>query len=569
MAIFNAKARSKMNYGATIALNHSDKIKELNIIQNKFIAVSTHRKKGTPTFILQSITKQDDINTVVEFELLKQYARIMHAPTGHPLIKLRNKYNNIINNTNWSKNTKRWKNTAIHRIMQLGRKTPELSINKANTHITPQHYKSPELFLIVPHPHIVFILTNQHPILNVPNTIVVFTDGSAFGNPGRGGFAWWISIKYQYKETCKTPTSITIMEIKAIKHLCNWVLENKDIIQKNDIYIYTDSRNAIRWLKCLEIPKYFYAYDLIQQTIKLMNKIIINNKLNIIKIKSKETGNKFADRLAKEAAKQAKLSPDFQHQTTYQTTMNQIKLHFRNEKKTTWKKIAKNNKHKLIYCFCPKGLPTKFFKAYNKLTKKEIIIITRLLTGHHGLNYYKHRKWSKNKSKVINPLITRTQDINSNLLSKEAYLKCLHSQISTNHQTNPHQGSNHRNKGYFIHDEINNTIKWKENPDKEYTPNLQTGHEISPICKCNKGYETLTHFILNCDLYIPQRQSLYGKLSSIHWSFKYWCRWDIQGILYPFTYSDFNWNHVLKIWKALYIYAYQTNRFRQSESDKS
>ena len=141
------------------------------------------------------------------------------------------------------------------------------------------------------------------------------------------------------------------------------------------------------------------------------------------------------------------------------------------------------NKNALIYRFCPNGLPSKFHSALDKLNQHEQMVIIRIITQHSGLKYYQHRKWSSDKENVCNETFDDIDD--------EKY---VHSQyLQRTKQT------------------------------KKISDNI-----ISPFCSCNKNYETITHFILNCDLYIPQRKILHKSLSKIHYYFKYFWRWDIQ-----------------------------------------
>ena len=147
LAIFNAKAISKFNYGAILTINNDKKIKELNKIQNKYIAVATHRKRGTPGILLNHISNQKPLKELMRFELLKQYARVMHAPPGHPLQKVKILYDKLSE----TENGRKWKSLSISRIMKEGFDAKNhLSINKAITKIPTDYYKAPQTFTHVP-----------------------------------------------------------------------------------------------------------------------------------------------------------------------------------------------------------------------------------------------------------------------------------------------------------------------------------------------------------------------------------------------------------------------------------
>ena len=131
-----------------------------------------------------------------------------------------------------------------------------------------------------------------------------------------------------------TTTTISFMEIQALRSLTRWLILSNT--KNKNIYIYCDSLVSLRWIKCVDLPKYYRTYIEVQNIIQDLNDLSTNNKIHLLKVRSKWAGNKEADRLAKEAAQKASLDTYLAHTTTYQTTKAEVKQYMRNRHKAIW-----------------------------------------------------------------------------------------------------------------------------------------------------------------------------------------------------------------------------------------
>ena len=158
----------------------------------------------------------------------------------------------------------------------------------------------------------VSIPSSNEIVMQRKGVLDLFTDGSCKPNPGPGGCAVHCP---QFKEfdtqyVITHPTTINYAEQCGIEQAVLLVEENQDFLFKNgilEISIFTDSLFAFNNMRYNNINEIKYYHDKIEQIFRKINKLK-DFKFNIIKIKAhqKVLENERADKMAKEAASDAK-----------------------------------------------------------------------------------------------------------------------------------------------------------------------------------------------------------------------------------------------------------------------
>ena len=372
------------------------------------------------------------------------------------------------------------------------------------------------------------------------NSYIFYLDGSCKPNPGPGAGAYYSPnfIIRSKLEPIMHDTTINYAELKAFDLVfksINQLYKDKSIEMKN-VTIYTDSLFCCNLFKITGFAKLDYYYQLLQKIFKKINgihKIANGMKIKIIKIKSHSNieGNEIADIIAKKGADLANEAKYKKNALKYNTFNNPI--------------IVDNNKYNSILKKMINNENLNELKQYQKglLTKDkekfycENIFIQMMKYGNNGdeisMDGYKfmnHEFKYLNQKEVslINKL--RTEHINLN------------------------------NYIYYYHE--------KNNKEKKEVTN---GKCIN--CKCN---ETISHYILECNMFDQQRKILFKKLRKIDIKFKNRNNVSIIEILFPHIWqinytkdldsdyklkNDRNTRIRIEILKAIIEFVRKTERF--------
>ncbi len=146
-----------------------------------------------------------------------------------------------------------------------------------------------------------------------PNTIIVYTDGSCLGNPGIGGWGWYIPATGQNESGSEnSKTTNNRMEMMAVIKAITYLIQND---MKENIHIYSDSKYIVdcinnKWFEKWEKNSWqtknetpVKNRDLWENILNIISKYD-KNKIDFFWVKghSNNVGNEEANRLAKEAA---------------------------------------------------------------------------------------------------------------------------------------------------------------------------------------------------------------------------------------------------------------------------
>lgn len=164
-----------------------------------------------------------------------------------------------------------------------------------------------------------------------PNALKIYTDGSAFDNPGeRCGFAYVVEFpdsldraQETYQETRNGSTinrmelSSVISAMKKVISLCNEIDVTRELILTDSSYMNDNQGRANTWRKN-KWQKFDGSpvenSDLWQEFLSVRNKVRCSLDINFIKGKS-NPATKYVDKLAKQAAKETLGKRDTGHQS--------------------------------------------------------------------------------------------------------------------------------------------------------------------------------------------------------------------------------------------------------------
>ena len=223
-------------------------------------------------------------------------------------------------------------------------------------------------------------------------TAIAFTDGSCLGNPGPCGAGACLFLP-GHTEPCtlKHPVSscgsILLGELIAIKLAVKHIQTNttgndlRNVIEK--LHIFSDSQCAIGHLRLGWEPKSHKAtIQEVQTDIKNLEQAGVKVEISWTPGHSDIKGNELADKLAKEAAEEAKEKKDLPPVIT----MGDVKTAARESGRKKWQDMwekAEAGRH--LFTYRPK-VGYKFKHKFD--TRKGESIISQLRTGYVRLNEY-------------------------------------------------------------------------------------------------------------------------------------------------------------------------------------
>ena len=306
------------------------------------------------------------------------------------------------------------------------------------------------------------------------NNLLVYTDGSCDPNPGPGGYGTYdTQQQIKINQYIDHPTTINYCELIAIKN----VLENHynnifQLQQQNTqfISIFTDSMFCINLFSISGYPQDKYYWDIINICLKLVNQFNKNNiTINLIKVPAHKDiiGNNIADEQAKIAS-------------------------------SISKEAIKNKDNIIIFEKTPAIVDnTIMMERLNQLENKQ-----------------KEKALLLRKQKVDNGIFDPTTEIKSNnLLLKSLFVR----------------DSNYNKINKFAGKCLLNDMRGLTSLDARIISKLRTEtaylalylkHYVGVgdgICKnCNSNcFETVSHYLLECDKYNVQRIKWRRKMSKI------------------------------------------------------
>ena len=131
----------------------------------------------------------------------------------------------------------------------------------------------------------IIIDTSKKVIIYEDNMDKYYTDGSNIKNPGHGGYAWLKlnNDKLVNKLTTNDygygfdpiPTTILMNEASALILLLKHVIKDKNINNKNIMYVHIDNLPLLNLIKGISFPKYDSIKKLIENIYDLCNKELI------------------------------------------------------------------------------------------------------------------------------------------------------------------------------------------------------------------------------------------------------------------------------------------------------
>ena len=225
-------------------------------------------------------------------------------------------------------------------------------------------------------------------------TAIAFTDGSCLGNPGPcGAGACKFPPGHTEPSLLKHPVSSygsillgELIAIKlAVKHIQSKTTE-ADLRNTEKLHIFSDSQCAIGHLVLGWEPKsHKSTIQEVKTDIKKLEESGVKVEISWTPGHSDIKGNEYADKLAKEAADEAKERIDLPPVIT----MGDVKTAARESGRKKWQDMwEKSEKGRHLFNFRPKV----DHKIKHKLeTKKGEIIISQLRNGYAKLNEYLHK----------------------------------------------------------------------------------------------------------------------------------------------------------------------------------
>ena len=216
-------------------------------------------------------------------------------------------------------------------------------------------------------------------------TTIALTDGSCLGKPGSCGVGACHTEPSLLKHPVSSYGSILLGELivikLAVKHTQSKTTE-ADLRNTEKLHIFSDSKCAIGHLVLGWEPKSH------KSTIQEVKTDITKLKESGVKVEISWTptkGNEYVDKLAKEAADEAKERIDLPPVIT----MGDIKTAARESGRKNWQDVWEKSEKGRHFS----TIGQKVHKIKHKLeTKKGEIIISHLRTGYVKLNEYLHRK---------------------------------------------------------------------------------------------------------------------------------------------------------------------------------
>ena len=217
-----------------------------------------------------------------------------------------------------------------------------------------------------------------------------FTDGSCLTNPGPCGAGAVIYHPEGHFDSIKRPVashgSILLGELVAILSVMEHILTNSHQIDQEEIRIFCDSQTAVGMLTLNWTSNHYQ--DVIKRIKEAMSTLKFRGwKIEIVWTPghSEVEGNEVADRLAKEAAVEAK---DLEEETSV-VTVQDIKRHARASIRRKWQQRWDISEFGRDFYLCKPFLVSNPRLDFpNTRMFKQIL---QLRTGYSMLNDYRHK----------------------------------------------------------------------------------------------------------------------------------------------------------------------------------
>lgn len=523
--IYSSKIRSKIEYGMIYYFNNDSILKQFQTIQNSFIKLAFDIKyKSFPIDILHFISNLPPLKYRLKFHQSRLYARIIHNGINHPLnvsyetykehqnfiqkqIKMLENTNNnkVINpkfniNINCKQNIKqleksKWYifHSPIYKSIQndiSGNLVMNEYVNFIHNN-TINNITSIKTYSTDLNDKVIIDLNENH-INYVLNCAKFYTDGSNIKNPGKGGYA--------YVEV--------INDINNEEKIDNWYYNSLPYITTitiNEIYAIKDLLNFI-------LRKYNKNIDVIY--------IHVDN-LPVLSFIKRESFPKYNNikNLLQEIYKLC--NEIIYKKKTNLIYFKKIRSHtgnFGNEWADFFAKIAAKNckinqNHLIPYQITLSQIHTVIKNQWKKEWNER---------DNKNCSFYKfNNKLNKKLYHIFKNLPIKTANTIISLQSGRIDLNAYHYHMHL------------KNDKYLINNQF---------PD--------------PICKnCKQNvYETVEHYIFNCDKYKIQRDKFKKNIRRIIKSF------NMQNILYPYT-VRIDKKNCLLIYSELHKFVLATDRF--------
>ncbi len=229
---------------------------------------------------------------------------------------------------------------------------------------------------------------HQQRLQQIPaQDLIIYTDGSGHGGQiGSAIYSPTINVtKGKYIGTDNTHNVYTA-ELMAIQMAIT--LFKEKIQEYPNVYVFTDNQSAIQ---TIETPKQQSRQYIIKSILDKIDKIHEAKPTSNIHIEwvpghKDIEGNEQADQAAKTAATSSTTPPKIRMKAAHNRS---IQTMTKTKWETEWK-TGKENARRLRNMSQYPGTTTGL-KLYGKLKRKQVVLLSRLRTGHCHLNQYLHR----------------------------------------------------------------------------------------------------------------------------------------------------------------------------------
>ena len=397
--IYKSFIRSKLEYGSAV-WGHT-------LYNNKHLKLLEAAQRGALMLILRSM-KSSPLDAMEAELCISPIDLRLQELQRNEAIKLLQKNDKYISD-NMEKINKGNKPTPLihlgHMVKQvLNNISKTLKINTHQIKIPKEIPPSFETFFI---PTMTTILPNKFSsddeiktyIKNIldpitDDTMVIFTDGSAQGNPGPVGSGVVIKMKGVLSTPIKLAKAITSHgscyegEIAAIKLGTDFAINN--IGSANKLYIYSDSQSAIKSI-IRQDRESFHDETIYQIRLNLIELSFRFDQIKLIYCPAHKgiNENEMADSLAKVAAKKAthlQTKSDLS-QSDIQSANKQVTI---NKWARRWENSKFNKYKEIVPAICKNSLKNRM-RQIKYTTRKSVSKIFRLKSGHSMLNGHKSK----------------------------------------------------------------------------------------------------------------------------------------------------------------------------------
>jgi len=224
-------------------------------------------------------------------------------------------------------------------------------------------------------------ISMSNPVLQVPD-IICYTDGSKLDD--KTGYGWAVTkgnfVIHDESVFLGRETSVFQAEVTAIGDVCRWLAQCDKIGSQSHIRIYSDSQSALKALQADEITSNCVKH-VIKQVMILSEKV---ERVDMVWIKAHDgnTGNEYADYLAKEGTVQTTLGPEPMVPVPKSAIKKHIQEYFSKKWDSRWKKQATCRQTKIFIS----NAGSNVTKGILNLNRQLINRLIQTITGHCVLN---------------------------------------------------------------------------------------------------------------------------------------------------------------------------------------